>query len=227
MPTINNTRILPLGDSLTRGWAVAGDIPGGYRSRLERQLITRAAVRTRPWLYVGNQRTNIGDNLIMLDHAGINGERIDQMQTRIGTALSTYNPHVVLIHAGTNDANQAFLISTAGARIATLVQTCLDHPSVLKVYVAQIVGCNPATLSTDGVNTIQTHINSINSQIPIDLTTQVATGKCHIVNMSALLTWSSDYSTGSGDNLHPNATGHGKIAGAWADAIEANPPSQP
>lgn len=91
----NPLKIMPLGDSITEGY-LSSDI-GGYRDDLW-GLLTNNGYNID---FVGNRVRGNGN--FDRDHAGVSGERIDQVANRVNGLLNIYQPNAVLLMIGTND----------------------------------------------------------------------------------------------------------------------------
>ncbi|MGC4770412.1 cellulose binding domain-containing protein [Micromonospora sp. DT44] len=193
-------RVMPLGDSITDGFNVAG----GYRIELW-QRFASGGYRID---FVGsmfNGPSNLGDH----DHEGHSGWTISQIDANFVNWLRATNPRTVLLHIGTNDMYG----DTSGApgRLATLVDRITNTAPNADVFVATIIPKSGA----DNV------VRGYNAAIPGIVQTRAAAGKrVHLVDMYRALTLSD-----LADGVHPNATGYRKMAVAWYDALRAVPGS--
>lgn len=193
-------RVMPLGDSITDGFNVAG----GYRIELW-QRFASGGYRID---FVGsmfNGPSSLGDH----DHEGHSGWTIAQIDANIVNWLRATNPRTVLLHIGTNDMYG----DTSGApgRLATLVDRITNTAPNADVFVATIIPKSGA----DNV------VRGYNAAIPGIVQTRAAAGKrVHLVDMYRALTLSD-----LADGVHPNATGYRKMAVAWYDALRAVPGS--
>jgi lysophospholipase L1-like esterase len=200
--TTTTVKIMPLGDSITDGFTVAG----GYRIKLWSYFKNNGYSVD----FVGSQSNGpaeLGDK----DHEGHSGWRIDQIDTNIDTWMNSYQPQIVLLHIGTNDIAQNYNLSNAPGRVGTLIdKICAKLPAGGKLYVAQIV-----PLSTADWNQ---KINSFNLQVASLVQTKADQGKpVYIVDMYSALT-TADLA----DGVHPSLTGYNKMADVWFDAIRAD-----
>jgi lysophospholipase L1-like esterase len=196
-------RVMPLGDSITYG---TGD-PGGYRIGLWQRAVA-GGYQTD---FVGSQTNgpaSLGDH----DHEGHPGWRIDQIDANIVGWLTTYQPHTVLLHIGTNDIGQNYDVAHAPNRLSTLIDHITSTVPSAEVFVAQIIPLGWS--SADLVN--------FNAAIPGIVQSKVATGKhVHLVDMYHALT-TADLSS---DGVHPNAGGYDKMAATWYQALLSVPGS--
>ncbi|MFG2049262.1 cellulose binding domain-containing protein [Micromonospora sp. NPDC048935] len=193
-------RVMPLGDSITDGFNVAG----GYRIELW-QRFTAGSYRID---FVGSQFNgpgSLGDH----DHEGHSGWTIAQIDANVVNWLRATNPRTVLLHIGTNDMYG----DTSGApgRLATLVDRITNTAPNADVFVATIIPKSGA----------DNQVRGYNAAIPGIVQTRAAAGKrVHLVDMYRALTLSD-----LADGVHPNATGYRKMAVAWYDALRTVPGS--
>jgi lysophospholipase L1-like esterase len=197
-------RVMPLGDSITDGFTVAG----GYRIGLWQRL-TAGNFRVD---FVGSQSNgpaNLGDH----DHEGHSGWRIDQIDANIVGWLNTFTPHTVLLHIGTNDVLQNFNLSTAPDRLSTLIDHITNTAPSAEVFVAQIIPIgNPSS---------EAAARTFNAAIPGIVQSKVSSGRhVHLVDMHSPLT-AGDLA----DGIHPNAAGYDKMAATWFTALQSVPGS--
>ncbi|MFI7129346.1 cellulose binding domain-containing protein [Nonomuraea sp. NPDC050153] len=193
-------RVMPLGDSITDGFAV----PGGYRIDLWQKLVA-AGYRVD---FVGslfNGPSSLGDH----DHEGHSGWRIDQIDANIVTWLRTYRPRTILLHIGTNDIYQN--PNGASSRLAMLIDRITGNAPDAEVFVATIIPLNGADPT----------VRAYNSAIPGIVQSRAAAGRrVHLVDMYSALT-TADLA----DGVHPNAGGYGKMANVWYNALRSVPGS--
>jgi len=86
-------KIMPLGDSITRGFDGSTD-GAGYRNDLGALLTTEGV----NFQFVGSITGDNGGN-----HQGLDGKTSGFILSNINTYLTASNPDVVLLHIGTND----------------------------------------------------------------------------------------------------------------------------
>ncbi len=194
-------RIMPLGDSITRGWYGSPN-SHGYRKPLYDRL-TNAG---HSFDFVGSQTDG---NFADPHHEGRDGWHADTTGTNdiLGQVYNwlTANPaDIVLLHIGTNDI-------TAGGQNAGEVNAILDEidrfSTDIKVILALIINR-------------QTY-NSATTQYNIDVNnmaqSRIAAGDdILVVNMEPAL----NYATDMADNLHPNDAGYAKMADVWFNALD-------
>jgi lysophospholipase L1-like esterase len=140
--------VLPLGDSIT--WGYADPSNNGYRSPLYNSLVSAGAKVDM----VGSVKNG---NMKDPDNEGHPGWTVSQIAGATTAIKGKYNPNVILLHAGTNDANGSDNPSAAPQKIANLIDQLSSQWPKATLLVARIV---PST----NANT-QKNINNINSQI--------------------------------------------------------------
>jgi lysophospholipase L1-like esterase len=193
-------RIMPLGDSITHGTPV----PGGYRAPLY-TLLTNAGYNVD---FVGTASDNGAATLPDSNHEGHGGWRIDGLYNNVyGWFESIQDPHVILLHIGTNDSSNDPSFSNAVTRLIALVtRMALCQPS------ARII----VTSLMKRTGTQYTGItNYFNPYIPGLVASQAALGRnVTFLDMHAALELNN-----MADGLHPNAGGYTNMAKAWLGAL--------
>ena len=121
--------------------------------------------------------------------------------------LENPRPNIVTLHIGSNDMGQNYQVSTAPDRLASMIDQIIAGSPGVTVLVAQLI--------PNSDSTVQSRINSYNSQIPGIVQARVNAGKhVYMVSMSSLNTGDLQ------DGLHPNDNGYQKMANAWDAAIQ-------
>lgn len=213
--------ILCVGDSLTAGLVQGTLNTGGYRRRLFQRLISdpTSPLLGRPIRSIGlRTNNNNGDGVWFPNHAGVGGERIDQIQSRIAAEIATGSPKVVILHAGMNDAVQSYLVGTAADRLATLWQTLLDIPGVQKVYVANIQNCKSTATTTFN------NLATIRAAIPTACAAQIANPKSvYMTGFSTLVPDPGGFFPG--DDIHPDQTNYNGTGDLIFGHFVSSPPT--
>ncbi|MDJ0799972.1 MAG: GDSL-type esterase/lipase family protein [Calothrix sp. MO_167.B12] len=128
--------LMPVGDSITEGYLESDR--GAYRDDLYR-LLTDKGYNID---FVGDRSRGYGN--FDQDHAGVSGERIDQVSDRINGLLSTYNPNIVLLMVGTNDILQNHHLEDAPNRLSNLIDQITNQSPHTQLFVGSIpVDKNP------------------------------------------------------------------------------------
>ncbi|PPJ51561.1 hypothetical protein CBER1_08634 [Cercospora berteroae] len=220
-------RILPLGDSTTRGGP--DDRFNAYRPALRNMLIGSG----QSIHYIGSLKH--GDSLDN-DHEGHAGLLIKEIRRAIADDdILLQHPNVILLHVGTNDMNTYFgqppvdPFEEAPQRLNTLVEAVLCECPDAVLLVAKIID------NTQFPQLVQTY----NSGVEIIVAHWQAQGyKVRVADHSAIGGWDISfpyrddepiltcisYSTDlSGDGLHPQNVGYEKMARVWFDTMQDLP----
>jgi len=195
-------RVMPLGDSITDGFNVAG----GYRIDLWRQFVAGGYTID----FVGSQfngPASLGDH----DHQGLTGWRIDQLDANVVNWLQATTPRTVLLHIGTNDIIQNVDLANAPARLSALVDKITNTVPDAEVFVATVVPLSGQDAA----------VRAFNSAIPAMVQSKASAGRrVHLVDMYSALT-TADLA----DGIHPSLAGYDKMAAVWFRALQAVPQS--
>jgi lysophospholipase L1-like esterase len=191
----NPIKVLPLGDSITQGVMVS-DL-GGYRDDLWALLNDNSYSVD----FVGDRSSGEGD--FDSDHAGVPGERIDQVADRVNDLLSIYQPDAILLMIGTNDNLQDFNLADAPNRLNNLISQITSQAPGRHLFVASI--------PPDKNFSRQQRLVEYNTQIQ-----GIADSYANVtfVDIGKQLSWYD-----LEDSVHPTPEGNNKIAQAWYDAI--------
>ena len=202
-------RIMPLGDSITHGVGAAG----GYRLPLYIALENAGYTVD----FIGSSTENPASGLgSEINHEGHSGWRVSHSSIGLYEHLYGWfeqieDPHVVLIHAGTNDTNDPDF------------EHCIDE---MDAMITRIAECQPdaeiilTTLMKRGAEDLSDSryiaiTNYFNPYVYPLVTNHVAQGhNVHYLDMHAYVELAD-----MDDNLHPNAVGYQKMADAWFPAI--------
>jgi lysophospholipase L1-like esterase len=210
-------RIMPLGDSITYGYA-SSDF-GGYRKPLFQKTLSAHQAIT----FVGSQTsgpTMVGGVPFPQNNEGHSGYTIDTGGGRSGIlplvqqgAIQTYAPHIVTLMIGTNDVDIQLDLANAPMRLATLIDAILAADSRLLLVVAQIIPTQDDTENT--------RVVAYNAAIPSIVQARAQQGK-HIllVDMYGPIVADASFKTDYlANNLHPNDAGFVVLADVWYAAI--------
>lgn len=213
-------RIMLIGDSITEG------DEGGYRAPLF-DMITQASGMPN---LVGHRNARLSDLPSMPDHdhEGYSAYRIDEIASGEGfwnapsieTRLEDWDPAVVTIHAGTNDAQQNYYpfgdpdqgIPNVRDRLDSLVSRIVAYNPAIYVVVAQIVPANPPA----GETTIR-YIERFNQYVPDVVARHQALG--HRVSLVDLYTPMLPYP--HPDGIHPSQEGFQVMADVLFEGLLA------
>ncbi len=197
-------RIMPLGDSITYGSPVLG----GYRAPLY-HMLTNAEYNVD---YIGSGTGNASADLPEVNHEGHGGWRISDpavglYENMYGWFEQIADPHVVLLHIGTNDSGGGTAFTNAYVRLEALIDRIVQCQPSAKIIVTSLM---------KRTGTSYTAItNYFNPNVPGVVARQQALGhNVTFLDMHAYLELAD-----MGDGLHPNAVGYAKMANAWFPAL--------
>ncbi len=194
-PVSGTLRIMPLGDSITRG--TSGD--DTYRKLLLEGLKSAGITAD----FVGTQKTAFTGTFDQ-DHESYHFYRAEQVLAEAQRWPTDLRPDAVLLHLGSVDILQGQSVASTLAEIGQIIDSLrLANPAV-RVLIAQVVGStwySPA---------------AFNSAIP-DFAAQKSTSASPVtvVDQSAGFNASSD----TADGFQPNAGGAKKISDKWLAAL--------
>jgi lysophospholipase L1-like esterase len=213
-------RIMPIGDSITEG----GDGTGGFRRPLFDKLTAAWGMPN----FVGSRNMRQSDPAEFVEHDedGYSAYRIEQITSGKGfwhappieDRLKAWDPAIVTIHAGTNDAQQAYRYAGVIGRLDDMVSRIVAFNPEIHIFLAQIIPANPPASETT-----QMYIQGLNAQIPALVERHRALG--HRVYLVDLYTPMLDHP--NPDGIHPDAAGYAVMADVWFQAIMAALPTQP
>ena len=146
---------------------------------------------------------NMTDN----QEQGIDGATISVISSALPPALAL-RPNIVLLHAGTNDMNLNLNVSSAPARLNSLIDRILTGCPDASVLVAKIIHSPNATTNAR----IWPYDNAVGEMVA----NRTRAGE-HVllVDMQNALP-ANQYN----DTLHPNDEGYKTMAGLWYRGIE-------
>ncbi|KAG4277787.1 chitinase [Fusarium proliferatum] len=190
-------RILPLGDSITKGNGSKDQ--KGYRNRLREKLIGRGTSVDM----VGSLKhppTGMADN----DHEGHSGKVLAQINTYWKLSIAA-RPNVVLVHAGTNNMDLEVDLEGSPNMLASIIDGLFQNAPDTTVLVAPVIWANNPRM--------QKNTDRFNPQVISIIEERQKAGK-HILEVPI------DINAGDlSDEKHPNDSGYEKMADAWLKAI--------
>lgn len=218
-------RIMPLGDSITRGVestsGETGDLPPqdssiGYRKRLK-DLLQEAGYAVD---FVGPLRAGFNAGLEDAEHAGFSGWKAGELaigrttDTSAGKVkdwLSAHPADLMLIHAGTNDytANSAVL-----SPLLDEIQTwSTENNAPLHMLISNLIPQRKDKTDRGYLPAFNTGVEAL---VPSYSPSAV------FVDQYSALDWQTDitgYEIGI-TGLHPNSQGYEKMADRWFESLE-------
>lgn len=199
-PETGACKILPLGDSITRGFPDQDS----YRVHLFELAIADGHEIT----FVGTRMGGPGEAAGLTfprNHEGIDGETVAQIAGRVPSPALNETPHIVLVHAGTNDltGNNANVSSDMASLLDELIS---DAPDAL-IVVARVI---PIFYMLEGVNSYNDSVEA--------LAEERALAGAHIIVVDQFEGFEQSH---LGDVVHPNQAGYERMAEKWYDGIES------
>lgn len=219
--------IMPMGDSITYGFASYGDgkpvpVPGGYRGFLYRDL-TAAGYDVR---MVGSQTGNPDPTLPAAANAH---EGHVSFQIDAALPYSGLDQNLAKWLAPGNGVNPDYILLLIGINNIIAQDNAAGAPYELAALIAQIGELRPhakvlvSTLGPLSYTTTAAPIQRFNAALegPDGIVAQLQKlgAKVTLVNVAGRLTL-ADLS----DGIHPNRAGYAKMADAWAAAIGLGDP---
>jgi lysophospholipase L1-like esterase len=203
-------RIMPLGDSITRG-VLGSTYDIGYRRALYQALVGAGhSVK-----FVGSQTDGL---LTDFDrkHEGHDGWRADQIRDNISGWLTTNPADIILLHIGTNDISRGDSNSSTVSEVNEILNRIDAKSTATVVFLARIINRNDTSAfrvaqTTDYNNLLQTLAD-----------TRSANGDLiFVVDQESALSYPADLA----DRVHPNDAGYVKMAQCWFTALCSYLPS--
>lgn len=197
-------RIMPLGDSITRG-AGTGDDPSNYAYNVgyRRPLFLNLDANSHYADFVGGEYNGYLDSGTPFDydHEG-HGGRTDLWISRFVFDFLSLNPaDVVLLHIGTNN------LDPSPAEVEIILDEIDRYSEDVTVIMALIVDQFPNNPD----------VTAFNNNIEALAQARIANGdKIIIVDMQNAL----NYATDMYDSVHPNQSGYDKMAAVWLNALD-------
>jgi len=205
-------RIMPAGDSLTRGssgWP-KDDPRGGYRGPLWARLAGQAVD------FVGTARG--GPHAIDRDHESWDGITVEELAGKLFADLPAQAPDVILLHIGTNDVLHGHSPDLVAGRLAALIDGIVARAPRTQLLVASLVGVRvPNAYHAD-----PEAIAAVNARLHATVADRAGRGeKVRFVDLHARVGRSAaDFAD---DGLHLSERGYREMAEAWLEALRHRP----
>jgi lysophospholipase L1-like esterase len=213
--------VMPLGDSATLGAYSATDFGiGGYRAPLWSRLTQEGYAIDFVGSVNGPAPAGVDPN-----HEGHGGWRIDDIAGSIDGWLANFKPDIILLMAGGNDIIQGYGVNTAATRMDTLLgKIFTDQPNAVV-----LLGSLWWVPTPNFYNYDIAQIQNLNGRLPALVAKYAQQGRAiQLVDQYNLGWVATDFGA---DQIHPAATGYGKMAQAWHDPLAVHlvttPPPPP
>ncbi len=204
-PAEGPCKILPLGDSITHGMRQTNSgyvFDGGYRI----ELFRLATEDGHDITFTGTQPPNGPDTVagqpFPKDHEGVSGDVINGIATRGVNAIQQETPHIILVHAGTNDLNG--MSQGMSDRLGNLMDDLIENAPDALVVVSSIIPFTGGEVS-------------YNATIEPMVETRANAG-AHIIFVDQHEGFPNSE---LGDGVHPNTEGYARMGAKWYGAIES------
>ncbi|MUL34821.1 GDSL-type esterase/lipase family protein [Gloeocapsopsis dulcis] len=201
-------KIMPLGDSITKGEHRVDPTPGTYRI----QLWNNVSADGLKIDFVGSQFNgppSLGDK----NHEGHGGWTIDEITNLVNRGiLKTYQPDIVLLMIGTNDALGRSSLKEMYNDLSYLIDRIAQQSANTQILVSSIAPIDASVRSETAANLAK----DFNALLPGLVERKVAQGKnISFVNAGGSLKLSDL----TADGIHPRRQGYDKLGNAWYDAL--------
>jgi len=209
-------RVMPIGDSITQG--VGWEDGSGYRAVL-RQKLADAGFRVDmvgDWTAFpkGFSNSDISPVPVSdLEHSGHSGWSVDQVRQALPEWFRTVeDPHVILLHLGTNDLGQFYDMKHLIDRYDALIGEIIARQPSAHLIVSTLMYRGEVWY----VNLNEHYIPTFNAALAERVAARQANGeRVTLVDMCSKVAYWDDLP----DALHPNANGYRKMADAWFEGI--------
>lgn len=192
-------RILPLGDSITKG-SGSSDL-NGYRKPLRDHVVSYMSDSDGVDMVGSLRDGNMTDN----SHEGHSGEYLAEINTYWQLSIDA-RPNVVLIHAGTNNMDKEVDLDKAPAIMTDMIVNIGKEAPEATILVAPVIWANDTRM--------QANTDKFNTQLHDIIEERQQAGQ-HVIEVPIDI-GIDDLS----DKKHPNDIGYKKMATAWFGGIK-------
>ncbi|KAL4782642.1 SGNH hydrolase-type esterase domain-containing protein [Aspergillus varians] len=192
-------RIMPLGDSITKG--NLSPQMNGYRQPLRQSLLSEQMGTNATTDMIGSlQDGSMQDN----DHEGHSGKYLADIREYLELSLPA-KPNVVCVHAGSNNMDLEVDLDIADSLIESIIDRLFDGSPGVTVLVAPVIWANDTRM--------QANTDVFNDKLAVIIDRKQGGGE-HILSVPIDITLGD-----LADKKHPNEEGYRKMAVAWYNAI--------
>ncbi|MCA9743321.1 MAG: T9SS type A sorting domain-containing protein [Deferribacteres bacterium] len=193
--TLAQTKIMPLGNSITMGIGSTGDNTG-YRKPLYNRLKTNYSVN-----FVGSLQDGSGFDS---DHEGHPGWKADQIRSNIGNWVNNSDPDMVIFHIGTNDISANRSTQDIINDIDVTMSQIWNHNSNIHIFLCSILPRTDAK-NSNTVTLNDAIVNLVNQRKGSNPVTHV--DQYNVI--ASVANWQGSLMD---DYLHPNDSGYQLMA---------------
>jgi len=212
------TRIMPLGDSITKGWY--GSVNRwGYRKPLYDSLINGGY----DFDLIGCKADG---SFTDPNHEGRNGWRADELlngrasapaEGKLSDWLVNDQPDIVLLHIGTNDVTAGGV--NADANEINAILNVIDSYEIANDRHVTVILALIVNRRIDSTEARRTKTTQYNDDISVLAANRVVDGDdIIVVDMEIALNY--DIGVDMADEVHPNDAGYAKMSQVWYSALE-------
>ncbi len=201
-------KIMPLGDSITRGGGEADSPYPSYRYYLWTMLRNGGLDVD----FVGSTTAPTFTNFVFdQDHEGYSGYTTELLANEIGWILAISVPDIVLLDIGTNDVIRQVPMSDRMRNLDLIVSQLRQKNPNVRILIAQI------SPSADEFRNTVGGLDEYNAKV-LAYGQAATTPASPIVVVDMSTGWSTAEFT-QADGIHPNNEGESQLAQRWANAL--------
>jgi lysophospholipase L1-like esterase len=211
---------MPFGDSITDGFN--WNTPGGYRVELFR--LAREAEKNITFVGSGsNGPDTVAGEPFPHNHEGHSGWTIAPaggrrgISTLVETVMPKYQPHIVLLMVGTNDAIDNYDMANAPTRLGALIDDIYAQLPEVFIIVAQPIPSRGDVTKSDDTE-LSVRIKTFNAALPALVNSRAEQGK-HILLVDMFTPFDPNKATLLADQWHPNLAGYALLGAQWYTAL--------
>jgi hypothetical protein len=217
IPAEATVKILPLGDSITRGGATADSPYPSYRYLLWNYLKTGGYDVD---LVGSTTEPTFSSFSFDQDHDGhggyttgmeLNGDPSDDPQGKLSNWLNLYTPDIVLLHIGTNDVIHQVNLSERLNNVDQIIDTLRAANPDVKILMAQIIP------TSDAFRNSNSQLIAFNDALPA-LAAEKNTTQSPVIVVDMYSNYDG-FKDNQYDGIHPQTSGEKKLADRWYAAL--------
>ena len=203
-----SVKIMPLGDSITRGGGDADSPYPSYRYYLW-TMLRNAGYDVD---FVGSTTDPTFAHFVFdQDHDGYSGYTTERLASEMDRILANSTPEIVLLDIGTNDVLQQVPMSDRMRNLDRIVAKLRQKNPNVRILIAQI---SPTANTFRNTNS---GLDEYNARV-LAYARGATTPASPIVVVDMNAGWSTAQFT-QGDGIHPNNEGESLLAQRWANAL--------
>jgi lysophospholipase L1-like esterase len=210
LPQLSRLRYLAFGDSITAG-EVTFPVSSASAARFTKQVVVPSAAYPTVLQRLLRARYQFQGDQIVVNNAGVGGEKAIDARNRFFATLSSFRPDVVLILTGHNDIPRGEDGAASSAATEVRIMTQGAKAAGARVFVATPVPGRPGGNRTIDPFLLQDYAGRMRNV--------AATEGVYLVDLYAAMLPEVFRYLGV-DGLHPNEAGYTRIAELFFEAIQ-------